>query len=272
MSARINTILIIGATRGIGEAMARRFHSMGKKVIAAGISQDKLTKLAQELPGLETRTVRLQLDGTKKKTVRSYELTVCFSLSLSLTVGRDRSSQPAKPRQGHPSRFPHPRHRLHQRRDPKPLHDPPASGHGRSRPRGHDEPDRPDPDFPVLRPAPRRPGPVGGHQDDPLPHQLLPGVLPVGFLPDVLRHQGRRLGLRQDCAHAVGFRGLQGHECSGGCAAGTLFGHFFSFFLWLVHQVFHSSRRTSFTITFFYSNHSDSIPIGRANQPPEERS
>lgn len=28
MSARINTILIIGATRGIGEAMARRFHMM----------------------------------------------------------------------------------------------------------------------------------------------------------------------------------------------------------------------------------------------------
>lgn len=57
MSSRIDTILIIGATRGIGEAMARRFHSMGKKVIAAGISEDKLTQLAQELPGLETHTV-----------------------------------------------------------------------------------------------------------------------------------------------------------------------------------------------------------------------
>ena len=57
MSARINTILIIGATRGIGEAMTRRFHSMGKKVIAAGIGQEKLIQLAQDLPGLETHTV-----------------------------------------------------------------------------------------------------------------------------------------------------------------------------------------------------------------------
>lgn len=185
-------------------------------------------------------------------------------------MGRDRSSQPAKPRQGHPNRFPHPRHRLHQRRDPKPLHDPPASGHGRSRPRGHDEPDRPDPDFPVLRPAPRRPGPVGGHQDDPLPHQLLPGVLPVGFLPDVLRHQGRRLGLRQDCAHAVGFRGLQGHECGGGCAAGTLFGHFFSFsfmarasgFSFLASDFVHYNFLLLQSLRF-------QSPIGRANQPPK---
>lgn len=59
MSARINTILILGATRGIGEASARRFHSMGKKVIATGRGQEqeRLTRLAQDLPGLETRVV-----------------------------------------------------------------------------------------------------------------------------------------------------------------------------------------------------------------------
>lgn len=61
MSARIDTILILGATTGIGEAMARRFHGLGKKVIVTGREQnkDKLTQLAQELPGLEYRVVRI---------------------------------------------------------------------------------------------------------------------------------------------------------------------------------------------------------------------
>ncbi|KAL8883362.1 MAG: hypothetical protein Q9192_007216 [Flavoplaca navasiana] len=55
MSARISTILILGATRGIGEALARRFHAMGKKVIITGRERDeaKMQLLADELPGLE---------------------------------------------------------------------------------------------------------------------------------------------------------------------------------------------------------------------------
>ncbi|ROW15211.1 hypothetical protein VPNG_03070 [Cytospora leucostoma] len=53
----MNTILIIGATTGIGEAFARRFHGLGKKVIITGRNQEKLKNLAQELPGLETRQV-----------------------------------------------------------------------------------------------------------------------------------------------------------------------------------------------------------------------
>ena len=59
MSARIETILILGATAGIGEAMARRFYSLDKKVIVTGREQnkDKLTQLARELPGLEFRVV-----------------------------------------------------------------------------------------------------------------------------------------------------------------------------------------------------------------------
>ncbi|KAL9004069.1 MAG: hypothetical protein Q9188_003104 [Gyalolechia gomerana] len=57
MSARIDTILILGATRGIGEALARRFHSLGKKVIVTGRwhERQKLSQLAQDLPGLHFR-------------------------------------------------------------------------------------------------------------------------------------------------------------------------------------------------------------------------
>ncbi|KAI0389355.1 NAD(P)-binding protein [Xylariaceae sp. FL0594] len=54
MASRINTVLIIGATAGIGEAFARRFHAMGKTVIAAGRNQDKLDTMTKELSGLRT--------------------------------------------------------------------------------------------------------------------------------------------------------------------------------------------------------------------------
>ncbi|RDA83422.1 hypothetical protein CP532_4418 [Ophiocordyceps camponoti-leonardi (nom. inval.)] len=55
MSARTNTILIIGSTSGIGEAFARRFHRQGKTVIATGRNEAKLGSLSRELPGVETR-------------------------------------------------------------------------------------------------------------------------------------------------------------------------------------------------------------------------
>ncbi|KAI1773025.1 short chain dehydrogenase reductase, partial [Hypoxylon cercidicola] len=57
MTARINTILILGAAGGIGEAVARRFHRLGKKVVVTGREKNsqKLAQLAQDLPGLEFR-------------------------------------------------------------------------------------------------------------------------------------------------------------------------------------------------------------------------
>ncbi|KAJ4305634.1 hypothetical protein N0V90_001165 [Kalmusia sp. IMI 367209] len=57
MTSRINTILILGAGGGIGEALARRFHALGKKLIVTGREQDseKLKQLARDLPGLEYR-------------------------------------------------------------------------------------------------------------------------------------------------------------------------------------------------------------------------
>lgn len=51
----MSTILIIGGTSGIGEAFARRLHSMNKKVIIAGRRQNRLSELKAALPGLETR-------------------------------------------------------------------------------------------------------------------------------------------------------------------------------------------------------------------------
>lgn len=77
MSARIHTILILGATGGIGEALVRRFHSLGKKVIATGRRQQKLTQLAQELPGLETRVVGF-IDAQKCRAANDSLLTVGF--------------------------------------------------------------------------------------------------------------------------------------------------------------------------------------------------
>ncbi|KAJ5883735.1 oxidoreductase DltE [Penicillium subrubescens] len=57
MSERIRTILILGAAKGIGEAMARRFHHLGKTVIVTGrqVEEDQLAQLAEDLPGLEYR-------------------------------------------------------------------------------------------------------------------------------------------------------------------------------------------------------------------------
>jgi uncharacterized oxidoreductase len=77
MSARIDTILILGATGGIGEALARRFHSLGKKVIATGRRQQKLTELAQELPGLETRVVGF-INAKQWRAANDSPLTVGF--------------------------------------------------------------------------------------------------------------------------------------------------------------------------------------------------
>lgn len=50
----MRTILIIGGTSGLGEAFARRFHGLGKKVIVTGRRADRLSTLAADLPGIET--------------------------------------------------------------------------------------------------------------------------------------------------------------------------------------------------------------------------
>ena len=53
MSSSMNTILVIGGTSGIGEAFAKRFSQMGKKVIITGRREQKLSELQKSL-GVDT--------------------------------------------------------------------------------------------------------------------------------------------------------------------------------------------------------------------------
>jgi short-subunit dehydrogenase involved in D-alanine esterification of teichoic acids len=66
MGSRINTILIIGGTSGIGEAFARRFHNDGKEVIITGRRNKRLSALQSELSGIATRQVRMRLNREKE--------------------------------------------------------------------------------------------------------------------------------------------------------------------------------------------------------------
>ena len=54
MSASMNTILIIGATGGIGEAFAQRWHKQGKKIILTGRREERLKQIQNDLPGSES--------------------------------------------------------------------------------------------------------------------------------------------------------------------------------------------------------------------------
>ena len=47
-----NTILITGATSGIGLEMARRFHALGNKIVAVGRNREKLGAMEGEMDDL----------------------------------------------------------------------------------------------------------------------------------------------------------------------------------------------------------------------------
>jgi len=53
VTQNISTILILGATGGLGEAFTHYFHAQGKKVLAAGRNTSKLASLKDSLKGLE---------------------------------------------------------------------------------------------------------------------------------------------------------------------------------------------------------------------------
>jgi uncharacterized oxidoreductase len=69
--ATFQTIFIIGATSGIGEELARRYHANGKKVIISGRRTERLEALTAGLPGLGSiqvcaalYNIRLSNNGT----------------------------------------------------------------------------------------------------------------------------------------------------------------------------------------------------------------
>ncbi|TVY32615.1 putative oxidoreductase [Lachnellula occidentalis] len=54
LSSNVKTILLIGATSGLGVILARHFHFSGKKTIASGRRIEQRNAVESELPGLET--------------------------------------------------------------------------------------------------------------------------------------------------------------------------------------------------------------------------
>ena len=54
MASTTNSIITISGASGIDEAFARRFHTVGKKVIVAGRREEQLRTLSNELKALET--------------------------------------------------------------------------------------------------------------------------------------------------------------------------------------------------------------------------
>jgi len=97
MTANMDTVLILGATSGIGGAFARYLHAKGKKVIAAGRRVDRLQTLATELPGLDI----LEFDVAKVEGIES-KFTELFKLyptldSVVVMAGKMETVNFAKP-------------------------------------------------------------------------------------------------------------------------------------------------------------------------------
>jgi uncharacterized oxidoreductase len=72
----IDTVLILGATSGIGEAFTHYFHAQGKKIVAAGRNESKLASLKSTLSGVETFRIDIEdianLEANIQKVVTAF--------------------------------------------------------------------------------------------------------------------------------------------------------------------------------------------------------
>lgn len=92
MTSNINTILILGATSGLGEAFARYFHSKGKKVIASGRRVERLNALKCELPDLKTVRIDVEdiqnLESNLNAIVKAYpDIDAVLVMSGKMEIG-----------------------------------------------------------------------------------------------------------------------------------------------------------------------------------------
>ncbi|PVH68045.1 NAD(P)-binding protein [Cadophora sp. DSE1049] len=76
MTANIGTVLILGATSGLGEGFARYLHSKGKKVIATGRRVKRLSSLQTELEGLSIVQIDVEdigsLEGKLQEVIKPF--------------------------------------------------------------------------------------------------------------------------------------------------------------------------------------------------------
>jgi uncharacterized oxidoreductase len=102
MSSTMNTILVLGATSGIGEAFARHYHGQGKKIIACARRTSRLEALQKELPGLEIATLDVSdiaaLPTALNDILSKYpEIDTVFALAGKMELANFRKSNSTSP-------------------------------------------------------------------------------------------------------------------------------------------------------------------------------